>query len=156
MPIISSGSASGAGALLTVVQYAPGTLTTYNVSGTTLTALDTTNLTVSFVVPGSGNVVVDFTALCGPNASGTVALGLLNHSGGAQLGVTYNPPLAGNSPATVVAARWYLTGLSAGTSLGIDIAAGSTGGTSHVYAQGATGAAVAADAPPAVIAVWQA
>lgn len=160
-PIDRSGSNSSIkggnipGFLLAVAQYAPGTLSTYSVSSSALTALDTTNLTVSFTVPASTNVVVKFSAVMAPAASGVLGLGLLNHSGGAQLGKTLSTAMSGGAPAGQVTAAWYLTGLSAGT-LGIDIAAGSSAGTANVYAQGATGAVNGSNAGPAVLTVWAA
>jgi hypothetical protein len=139
--------------ILAVAQYAPASLATYNVTAAALTALDTTNLTVTFTVPDSGAVVVEFQAVMAGPTGHVLALGLLNHTGGAQLGKTYSTVLSGGAAAAVKTVRWYLTGLTAGASLGIDIAGSVVGGTGKVFAQGATGGANDTAAGPATIVV---
>ena len=162
MPFSQSGSGGGSsvGALLAVVSYGPAVLATYNVNAVGApVALDTTNLTVSFTVPSTGNAVVSFNANMGEPGASQLTLALLNHSGGAQVGQTVDNVLgAAASPRTYrMHVVWYLTGLSAGTTLGLDIA-GSVGSaaTGHVYAMGHTGASADAKTGPAVIMVQSA
>lgn len=158
MPIISGSASSASSSLLAVVAYGPASLTTYSVTNTAgLTALDTTNLTVSFLVPASGNAIVRFSAsMKVPTAGGDLGLGLLNHSGGAQVGSTLSNVMSlvsSTAPVIRLTGEWYLTGLSAGT-LGLDIAAGvSTAITANVFAMGHTGAVSDAKTGPAVITV---
>lgn len=153
MPIIGGGSSGSGAGVLAAVHYAPAALATYNVTGGTLVALDTTNLTVSFPVPSSLKAVVMFSA--GMNGQGTnvLGLGLLNHSGGAQVGYTISNVVTATGTVTCTVV-WYLSGLTAGT-LGLDIAAGvPTAGTGHVFALGATGAVNNSNVGPAVITVF--
>ncbi len=150
-----SGSRVASSGILAVTQYAPGSIADKSVTGTTLTALDTTNLTVSFTVPDSGIVLVMFHAAMVAPSTGTLSLGLKNHSGGAQLGNTWDNVESIDTNARAASIFWYLTGLSAGT-LGIDIAAGVTTGTGHIYAQGRTGASSSGGVGPALIVVHSA
>lgn len=140
--------------VIAVAQYAPASIATINITSASLAALDTTNLTVSFTVPDSGAVVVEFEACMAGLASHVLALGLLNHSGGAQLGKTFNTIVSGgDTTAQIKRVRWYLTGLTAGASLGIDIAGSVVAGTGRVFAQGVTGGANDSAAGPATIVV---
>lgn len=149
---ITGGGGGGGTGIIATVQYAPASLATYTPAGASLAALDTTNLTVSFTVPASAAVVVRFAAVMA--SDGSLGVGLLNHSGGAQLGYTINNAASNTSAASEVNLAWYLTGLSSGATLGIDIAAGHAGlGASHIYAEGKTGPSSTADAGPALIVV---
>jgi hypothetical protein len=156
MPIISGSSGGGGTNIIGVTQYGPASLATYSFTSTTLTAIDTTNVTVSFTVPASGNVLVTFQASMDTPATADIGLGLLNHSGGAQLGFTQSNVQgsvgAGAASIQRFTVTWYLTGLGAGT-LGIDVAAGSTAATAHIYAQGSAGAVSAAKTGPAILVV---
>lgn len=147
---------AGVGAVLAAVQYAPSTLSDYSVTTTgTPAALDTTNLTASFTVPPSGNVIVRFSASM-KAANLDLGFALLNHSGGAQLGKTLSNVMAPVTSAQVLrlACEWLLTGQTPGATLGIDIAAGiSAAGTAHVYAMGHTGAVNDSKVGPALIVV---
>lgn len=67
------GAGGGGGGLLGVAQYQPGSDTTYTTSATAMTwqALDSTNLSVTFTAPASGQVVVVLSALADyPNTIG--------------------------------------------------------------------------------------
>ncbi len=140
------------GAKLAVVQYGPVALGTYSVTNTGgLTALDTTNLTASFEVPSSGAVVVRFSASMNGSGSNIIGFGILNHSGGAQIGSTIDN-VSGSGGVLRQTAEWLLTGLSPGL-LGIDIAAGVNSGTFSVYAMGHTGAVNSSKVGPALIVV---
>lgn len=145
------------GTLLETQQYAPGTLASY-VLGSTLSTIDTTNLTLAFTVPSSGNVDLDYEFTCNASynsAPTIVALGALNHSGGAQLGYTKPVILSetdseANSQVTI-RTRFHLTGLTPGA-LQVD-AAGQTinGQFGTIYAQGITGAATSSQESPALM-----
>src|SRR5487761_1515452 len=74
--------------LLAVCQYAPTAAALYNAGATNLQAVDAVNLSVAFVAPASGTVVVQFSA--GYNTQGgtggNALWGLLDHYSGAQVG----------------------------------------------------------------------
>jgi hypothetical protein len=54
----SQGTQGTGNALLALLEYAPGTQALYSTTSTTPVAVDSTNLTISFVAPPSGNVLV--------------------------------------------------------------------------------------------------
>jgi hypothetical protein len=133
-----------AGQLLGTTQYAPASLVTYSLS-TTLAKLDTTNLTLSFTVPASGNVDIDVMATMQWSATsgGEVnVLGLFQHGTSTQLGYTTNANgYAYTSPTSFISGvyvRFHLTGLTPGA-LQVDLAAGNGAGTGELYACGYTG-----------------
>lgn len=147
------------GTILKSQVYAPVTLAVYTL-GTTLAALDTTNLTLAFTVPANGIVDILFSAECqivtASGVGGQTSIGVLNHSGGAQLGNTINVLGCGavtvNNQATITC-RFHLTGLTPGA-LQVDIAGSRTGNAGNqgfVYAQGYTGNASGASTSPALI-----
>ena len=150
------------GGLIAVKQYAPASLASYSLSTSAMTALDTTNLTVGpFTVPGSGNILVEVKAYCvvGTATNNPVGFGLLNHTGGAQVGQTVNAWLNATSSAQGqpnASAFFYVTGLTPGASLQLDFAAcvGAASGT--IFAQGYTGLVSNSKSGPIVIAVWAA
>ena len=160
------GSAVIPGQLIATKVYAPGSRAVYS-PGSTLAALDTTNLTLGpFTIPASGNVDVMVqitTEIKGPTNSYGIAIGLLNHSGGAQLGYTTQVnEIAGAATgeednqinSTVV---FPLTGLTAGNSLQVDLAATVAGsGTGNVFAMGPTGNNAVANAGPAIMKAYAA
>ena len=116
-------SAVSSGSILAATNYT-GT-NAYNF-GTTMAALDTTNLTVGpFTVPTNGKIIVTLEADIGLSGGGTnpsIYYAVKNHTGGAQLGPQVRVWLSGSS--SVLQQRMgvsiYLTGLSAGTSLQLD------------------------------------
>jgi hypothetical protein len=155
----SGGGGSGAGAtgatgaqglganggLLAYVEYAPSTPTTYTTTSATLAAVDTTNLTISFTAPASGNVLVRVTACCNENDSGDIQgyLALLDHTSHAQVG--YSANVAASNVAGMIAnvsPVWLITGLVEGDSYQYDVAFGVASGAVtglHIFAQGNTG-----------------
>ncbi len=140
---------------LSVTQYAPGSRSTYTLSTSALTALDTTNLTTaSFIVPASGNVLVTAHFSFDTNNADSTIVALLNHSGGAQLGKSI-VMIQGTSSvnAHVVSAQWYLTGLTPGASLQIDFAGYIGAGSAKVYVIGITGTSTSEFASPFVMTV---
>lgn len=155
------------GTLLTTKVHAPAGLTTYALSNTTMTALDTTNATLAFTVPPSGQVLVTVQCeaqLTTPAGSGgTIGVALLNHSGGAQLGFTVNPLAWGvaavSSPISTVNFAFLLTGLTPGA-LQVDVAGSvapnAVGVSGNIYAQGYTGLANGSKTSPLTIIAYAA
>ncbi len=146
------------GALLASQLYAPGVEQSIAVTATTLTALDTTNWTLPFTVPASGNVDIDIEFNFNVTITASLnilSIALLNHSGGAQIGNT-KLLLQSNTVLSDVLLgrmRFHLTGLTPGA-LQIDIAASYTSGTGSaatVYAQGNSGTITNGKAGPLLI-----
>lgn len=134
---------SGPGTILATVQYAPVSLAIYPVQPTTMTALDTTNLTITFIVPQNG--VVDVEALFFAQMSSNVAnnglwVGWLNHTGGAIVGnacLVSGTTTGDSSPQQVMFVKTHLTGLTPG-SLSLDLAAvypAAVGNSASIFAQ---------------------
>lgn len=156
----------GVGSMLGRTQYAPSTAHTYSpvAAATGLTALDSTNLAVTFKVPASGSVLVRLTGwVTGPAAAATSTIfGVTSTtaSPGTVVGVT---ALAGVSPTATAAdngdlsvATILVTGLTATASLTWYFAASFSGTQSSIVAQGATAATTVPTGAPAVIEVWAA
>lgn len=108
--------------LLAGVCYDPATVATAATSSLlAMTALDTTNLTVSFTAPANGCVIVKMTTvLAGSAATPQILLGVMEHSGGAV--VARKVPQAavqgtgvGTTIHVPISAVFPVTGLSAGT-----------------------------------------
>ena len=149
------------GTLLASHQYAPASNTEFTFNTSTLTKLDATNLTLAFTVPANQIVDVDadfflYSQSGGSIAGETVAIGLLNHTGGAQVGFTQ--PLNNIDNVSIAGAlhyhiRFHLTGLTAGA-LQLDLAgvtSGTTGGSGVLEAQGLTGQLTDVDGGPALL-----
>lgn len=100
---------------------------TYSVA-TAMTALDTTNLTLAFIVPANGIVDVDVQCMTQLNITTTASAvwaNLLNHTGGAALGdaTCLGVNLVLNTDIAISnMIRFHLTGLTAGA-LQVDFAA---------------------------------
>lgn len=116
------------GTLLQSHRYAPVSQTAVSLA-VSLAALDTTNDTIAFTVPANGIVDVDVEAFYVANAvSGAtpvIGWGLLNHTGGAQLGETANMSYTATNGSWggLQKHRFHLTGLTPGP-LQLDFAAG--------------------------------
>ena len=103
--------------------------------GGSLAALNTTSLTASFTVPASGNVVVRVSGLLNRSYSGSNdqgSIGWLNHSGGAQVGRTqiiwkWSTPTVSSADSFSFGRAQTITGLSAGTTVQLDLAGVNTG-----------------------------
>lgn len=167
MPVVNGGSGGGVvvppgsvtvtGQLLDVVTYAPSTKATYTPSTSTLAKVDATNIVTTFTVPASGNV--DVWAQIGAeflvaSTSGIAwALALLN-TAGTQVGYSVTGSLPGFYLGTTYAfigplsALWHLTGLTAGASETLYLAAATYAEngspTAQLSAAGITGAPAAA------------
>ena len=159
-------NAVGTGGILARLQYAPASAQTYNLvaAGTGLTAIDTTNLAITFKAPTSGNVMVRLTAFSqGGAAAGTsIVFGLTSttSSPGTVVGVT---ELANLTPTATAAdngeigvTTQIITGLTAGTSYTWYFAAMYSGTASKIVAHGSTSATTVPTGAPAVMEVWAA
>jgi hypothetical protein len=127
-----------------------------------MTALDGTNLTTAaFTVPASGKIRVELAAYCSCTAgvaNNAIGFGVLNHSGGAQLGNTFNVFLRAPTTATdqiLCVAQVLISGLTPAASLQVDFAACSVN-TASVFAQGYTGLVSNGGSAPATIIVYTA
>jgi len=145
----SSGAAtvtvSGGGGLLAITNYNPATTEdiTVGVSGS-FAALDATNLSVTFTVPASGNVIVVLSAAA--YADGTVTSreqfwGLINASGGAYVANSARSVLYTENDGIQArpCARIYITGLTPGASITYRWAGRSNGGNTSIYAGNSSG-----------------
>lgn len=155
------------GTLLKRVQYAPSTATTYTVVAvaTGLTALDTTNLVVTFIAPASGTVRVNLQGLVkGSVAAKSCAFGLVTTTGSPGTLVSGSViGLASISSATPAdygqssQVAQIITGLSAGTSYTWYFAASCTTATdTTIVAQGVTAVTTMPTGAPALIEVYAA
>ena len=138
--------ASGGG-LLARTSYNPSTATSYSPSST-LTALDTTNLAVTFTVPSSGAVLVMAEAVFfSGTTGGAYYLGATNSAGqvGTAQGVADEGPAYKRRIASTL-----IGGLTAGDSLTWYLAAGVPSGTTVVVGGGTSGYGSAS------IAIWEA
>jgi hypothetical protein len=90
--VTTAAPATSVGAQLANVSYGPSVQVFHNLTATTLTAIDTTNLTIAFTVPASGKIKIRASAFlyCQPGSGAgnfvLLTLGFLNHSGGVQVG----------------------------------------------------------------------
>jgi hypothetical protein len=150
---------TSAGQVIAYTVYAPSSASTYDANTTTLTAIDTTHLTVGpFIFPASGKVLVELTATCeGPAAAANhMVFGLLNHTGGALVGVS---GLVMNSPTATAADNVQsckfaqVISETAGSSLQLDWALLSNSATFALIAQGETSATTIGTGAPAVMKV---
>jgi hypothetical protein len=123
-PVLQAAPPSGISGtfLCPPAQYAPATVTTLTVTGTTLTAFSSANVnTGSFIAPASGSVVVTATFSAGPGAAGTVMVfGIAAH------GTTTPAANLINFADSAVETRlwectWVVTGLTAGSSYNFDL-----------------------------------
>lgn len=132
---------------------------TYSVNVGTLTALDTTNATLSLTVPASGNVDIEvsgYSTITTGASGGSMFMGILNHSGGAQLGFTLvvdTVAVVSSSLDQQFKKRFHLTGLTPGA-LQVDVAAVVTtgaGNSGQVITAGNTGTPAAGTGEPLLI-----
>lgn len=128
-----------AGALLATFQYAPGN-TAKSVTGTTFAAFDSANLqTGSFTAPASGNVLVTVTCVAKTSASTVLSLALAAHGTVSPLvanSVNYQESVTNSTKSIMV--RFYVTGLTPGTSYNFDLLGASGTGTYTIQCLGST------------------
>ena len=114
-------------ASLSVTNYAPTTVAGYILNATTFTALDTTNLTTaSFTVPASGRIKVTLALNYTSSGNDSIAaMGMKNHSGGANVGpiIQVQLPYSGvANPGGQMVTVYYITGLTPSSTLQLDLA----------------------------------
>lgn len=131
------------------VNYAPGSPVTNALNTTVLTAVDATNMTLTFNSGPNGSVLIEGSVYVIATASSVVSIGLLDHTSHVQLGggVLYKGGTSGTSETRNP--RIIITGLTANTSYTVDLAGVATAGTGgsiisgvNVAATGAAGATV--------------
>lgn len=147
------------GRLLANVQYAPASATTYSTTSSTLAAIDTTNLTIPFTVPLSGNVIVRLQGLAAQSTagSGNGYWGLEDHTSHAQVGVSalaMSTVVGANGAYVRVTYDQLITGLTPGASLQYDWAWLTSAATFYLVVQGATGQPGNANGGPGLMQVW--
>lgn len=148
-----------AGELLAVTSYNPSSLTDVSITSTSGADVDATNLTITFTVPTSGNVLVCLTATAFSSTSAVGMLWLLRTTGGANVAGTkfrVTPASATTGLQFPVAYRVRVTGLTPGASQtyrwGAMMAASGTGHIRYGDDTNATGD----EYGPAVMEVWSA
>jgi hypothetical protein len=133
-------------------------VTTYATSSATLTAMDTTNLTISFTAPASGDVLVRLTADASVPTNIAVMWGLLDHTSHSLVGNAVAYVTTSNLGSSYSVAL-LITGLSSGTSYQYDWAQGlNVTGTQGLTFGGGTGSTSLTQsmASPFVMEVWSA
>jgi hypothetical protein len=154
-------ASGGGGGLLARVQYAPSVLHTYSTVSATPSAMDATNLTISFTAPASGDVLVRLSACA--NQGDSLRSGyfcLLDHTTGAQVGDSQYVVGPNTDTFTLaVSVPFLVTGLAPGTAYQYDWgffeSSAATNGI-FVLVQGAQGVPGNLYSSPAVMEVWSA
>lgn len=138
--------------LLASVQYAPSVYGAPQTTSETPAAVDTTNLTISFTAPLSGNVLVRVTgAMYIDNA--TSFLCMFTHDTATQ--VTDSMFLGSATGQTAFCASAVVTGLTAGTSYQWDLGFMCNGTVFVLLIQGGTGV-TGGPGGPLVMEIWAA
>lgn len=105
------------GGVIAQTSYNPGTVQTVSTTSTTFADVDATNLTVTFVAPPSGEVLVTLTAVAGLVSAGSTALHWNLREGTADVAGTGMRVIYATGSANLqfgVAARFVVTGLTPG------------------------------------------
>ena len=153
------------GTLIARTAYGPSTATTYNaiVNITTgVTALDATNLFVTFPGPPSGSVLVKLTAFChGLAAADKTIFAVLSStaSPGTLVGTSalaYLAPAATGNDNAIATTVHLITGLTAGTTYTWYFGAAYVTGQNTIIAQGGNTNTASPTGAPAVMEVWAA
>jgi|SRR5215469_2201578 len=112
----ASGSGSG---ILASLEYGPASGTGYDIiTGTPHTPIDSTNLTIPFVAPASGKVVVMLSG-CGDNVGSTDLIWGLSQHGGSSVGLL-RYALGGVGQTISTTLPFLITGLTPGNSYQLD------------------------------------
>jgi hypothetical protein len=149
----------GGGGLLASVEYAPAVEVQYTSSADTPTVIDATNLTISFVAPASGKVLVRLSGAAGGGGASATSWCLLDHTSSVQLGYTHVVNSSVSSIEVIATSiPILLTGLTPNTTYQVDWAylCAGAGSASYLYVQGGTGLPSTAYAGPATMEVWSA
>lgn len=159
------------GQLIAIHQYAPSPGVNLTMNSNALTVLDSNNMTISFIVPPSGSVLVKLSALilleCLGGTSNALAMsfGLLSHNTSIQLGNTVVVGQTNNQSGTsssvvkgAVTAPVLITGLTPNTSMQVDWAANFDGSSnvSLVTVGALTGKGTVSSFAPALLEVYAA
>ena len=153
------------GTVLARVQYAPSSEHTYTLVNITtgVTALDSTNLVVTFIAPPSGNVMVKLQGWCEGGAAATdkVIFAVVSTTGspgtlapGSVTGLAYSSPtgtLADNQGLATM--EQLIMGLTPGSSYTWYFAAAYGTGAASIFAQGGTANTTSVTGAPALIEV---
>lgn len=140
------------GTVLGRVAYAPASRVSYTTSSTTLVAVDSTNLTVSFVAPLSGKVIVRANVLTYlTSGSYLIAIGLLDHSTSAQVGGIQTATASVSASHQV--AEVDVTGLTPGTTYQYDLAWAVSNASAVGNIQAGIASSVAQTAAPASVSI---
>jgi hypothetical protein len=138
---------------LSLTVYSP-TNNTYTLNSTTMTAVDTTNLTTSsFVAPANGRIKVTVSGGSLDNGAGALnrfTIAMLNHTGGAQLGPTVLTAFPNSGAVSGLCQTWIITGLTAGNSYQLDLAMYATA-TAMTWTVSKSAAPANSDVGPAMI-----
>lgn len=148
----------GSGQLLAVAQHSPATRNDLTASST-IAAIDTTNLRVSFTVPASGQVVLSLAAMVSIDSTQTVlSWGVLSGASAVTASfasVGFRNVTAGQFQYRVTH-RALITGLTAGASAVWDFAHFRSFGTGTVKTCRGGSPTTAGDPGPATMEVWSA
>ena len=144
------------GGLIGCTQYGPSARTGKTTTSTSLAAIDTTNMTVSFTAPASGQVLVRLTAFVVTAAGVSSFWALFTHGTTTQVGNSMQ--YASGAGNVTVTTACLVTGLTPGTTYQWDWAWGVQSGTATIEIQATTGvpASFALQGAPAVMEVWAA
>ena|ERR1700722_11259350 len=119
---------------LASVLYNPSGTNTYTTTSATLGAVDSTHLSISFVAPPSGNVLLFNSQYCSASANQNISFGWMTHPAGATQAV-------GVFVVTTTGARvsgpLIVTGLTSGTTYQYDLGWAITGGATATISYGA-------------------
>jgi hypothetical protein len=137
---VPAGSSSN---ILAYVGYAQGTDTTLHAASTnTMTAMDATNVKVTFTAPASGNVLVECSVLHDLNTAGNTFWGLLDGGGSTVAQVFAINQGTGGAFADYRTAKFVVTGLTPGNSYTYKFAHRCTSGTTNAYSGPTYGQAI--------------
>ncbi|HET7736446.1 MAG TPA: hypothetical protein VFK52_10750 [Nocardioidaceae bacterium] len=132
------GGGGGSGAVLAARQYQSASYYTH--TATTLTAIDATNIYISFTAPSSGGVLVSANVLIGPSvADAVVTMGLLES--GTLVGVEKRVAY-GSRDQYLASPTWLISGLTSGASKTYTLAAKVAPGNVLILTDSAHGAVV--------------
>ena len=115
--------------LLAIKQYGTTPDTYYGTTSATPTAVDATNLSVTFTAPPSGQVYIELEATCNPNNIQEAYFCALDHTSGAVQGYMCWYAGGADNYGTRLACKILVTGLTSGTSYHWDFGWFVTGGT---------------------------
>lgn len=156
---------TGPSVLLACTSYAPSSATVYAVPGDDLTAIDSTNLSITFTAPASGAVIVRLQGFVQANISSAVVntvFGIVSSTGtpGTLVGVSglvyVDPSGAVSFIGQLCVMSQLITGLSGRYTWYFAQSNNSSGSPNSVNMQGGTANTTVPTGAPALIEVWSA